>query len=292
MKNRKDDLHTHSIHSDGSKTPSELVEIALSKNIANLSLTDHDNIEGSKEIIKFNNKEINIYSGVELTIKYKQGRMHLLGYNFDVDDSNLNKVLREIKENSIYNVLLYLELLKKDFNITFPQFEIDNLVIAPGNIGRPQIALLLLKYGYCNNVDECFDRYLNPVYDKTRKVKKGITLEEGTDLIHKAGGTTSLAHPNSLKHSYSEFAELMPYFIAAGIDSLETTHPNLNQEERNFFHTQVQKYNLLESGGTDYHGIDIKPDIELASGRNNNVNIPANTLSLTKKIKNRYNMQK
>lgn len=288
MKNRKDDLHTHSIHSDGSKTPSELVAIALSKNIANLALTDHDDIEGSKEIIKFNSNKINIYSGVELTIKYKQGRMHLLGYNFNVDDPNLNKVLREIKENSIYNVLLYIELLKKDFCITFPQFEIDNLVITPGNIGRPQIALLLIKYGYCKNVDECFDRYLNPVYDKTRSLKKGITLEEGTDLIHRAEGTTSLAHPNSLKHPHSEFAELMPYFIGAGIDSLETTHPNLTPEERTFYHIQAQKHHLLESGGTDYHGIDIKPDIDLGSGRNKNVNIPTNTLTLTKKIKNRY----
>ena len=113
MKNRKDDLHTHSIHSDGSNTPKQIVDIAIANNVANLALTDHDNIEGSKEIIIYNSPTINIYSGVELTIKYKQGRMHLLGYNFDVYDQNLNNILREIKEISIYNILLYLELLKK-----------------------------------------------------------------------------------------------------------------------------------------------------------------------------------
>ena len=109
MNSRKDDLHIHSIHSDGSNTPKQIIEIAMSKKVANLALTDHDNIEGSKEIIRYNGNGINIYSGVELTIKYKQGRMHLLGYNFDVEDETLNKTLQEIKENSIYNVLLYLE---------------------------------------------------------------------------------------------------------------------------------------------------------------------------------------
>ena len=288
MKNRKDDLHTHSIHSDGSNTPKQIVDIAIANNVANLALTDHDNIEGSKEIIIYNSPTINIYSGVELTIKYKQGRMHLLGFNFDVNDPELNRILQDIKANSIYNVLLYLEYLKKDYSIIFPQEEIDKLITSPGNIGRPQIALLLIKYNYCKTVDECFDRYLIPIYDKTRGVKKGISLEEGTSLIHNAGGTTSLAHPNSLKHSNEEFASLMPYFISAGIDSLETIHPNLTIEERKFYHEMALKHNLLESGGTDYHGIEIKPDIELATGRNNNIYIPENTLSLTKNIKNRY----
>lgn len=288
MKNRIDDLHIHSIHSDGSNTPSEIVNIALSNNIANISLTDHDNIEGTKEIITYNSPDINIYSGVELTIKYKQGRMHLLGYNFDVYNEELNKVLREIKEYSIYNVLLYIEMLKKDYNITFPQIEIDNLISSKGNIGRPQIALLLMKYKYCQNVDECFDRYLTPVYNKTRSIKRGITLEEGTSLIHNAGGTTSLAHPNSLKHTNEEFIELMPYFISSGIDSLETTHPNLTEQERIFYHHLALKHNLMESGGTDYHGLAIKPDISLGTGRKDNVYIPENTLTLVKKIKNRY----
>ena len=144
------------------------------------------------------------------------------------------------------------------------------------------------KYNYCKTIDECFDRYLIPIYDKTRKVKKGISLEEGTELIHKAGGVTSLAHPNSLKHSREEFASLMPYFVSLGINSLETKHPNLTPEERAFYHEMAIKYHLLESGGTDYHGIEIKPDIELATGRNNDIYIEENSLTLTKKIKNRY----
>ena len=100
MNSRKDDLHIHSIHSDGSNTPKQIIEIAMSKKVANLALTDHDNIEGSKEIIRYNGNGINIYSGVELTIKYKQGRMHLLGYNFDVE------VQLSINEYSNYTFII------------------------------------------------------------------------------------------------------------------------------------------------------------------------------------------
>lgn len=283
-----DDLHTHSIHSDGSDTPEELIQLAVKKNITNFALTDHDNIEGSKELIRLTNYGINIYSGVELTIKYIQGRMHLLGYNIDLYDEELNKVLKEIKEISIYNVLLYLQCLKNDYGIVFPQQEIDNLVNSKGNIGRPQIALLLLKYSYCKTVDEAFDNYLRSIYEKVRKVKRGITLEEGINLIHKAGGVAVLAHPNSILYSYKEFSDILPKFIDIGLDGLETKHYKLNIDEQKFYHNQALKYNLLESGGTDYHGIQIKPDVELGTGKNNNVNIPENTLSLTKRIKSRY----
>lgn len=288
MIKRIDDFHTHSIHSDGYNTPEELVKLALEKNIANLALTDHDDIEGSKEIVRLTNYGINIYSGVELTIKYTQGRMHLLGYNIDLYNEELNKVLREIKEISIYNVLLYLEVLRKDYGIDFPKEEIEKLVHSKGNIGRPQIARLLIRYGHCKNVDEAFDRYLRSIFEKVRKVKRGISLEEGINLIHSAGGVAVLAHPNSVLYSHDEFANILPEFISQGLDGLETQHYKLNADERIFYHNQALKYDMIESGGTDYHGIEVKPDVELGHGKNNNIYIPEGTLSLTKRIKNRY----
>ena len=115
MKSNKMDMHTHSIYSDGSNTPKELIELAIANNITTLALTDHDNIEGSKEIIKLNNGRINIYSGVELSIMAPKGRFHLLGYNIDLENKELNEKLREIKEASIYNLLLYIEVLKNTF---------------------------------------------------------------------------------------------------------------------------------------------------------------------------------
>ena len=284
----KTDLHIHSIYSDGSDNPSTIIKRAISNQTSTIALTDHDNIEGSKEIIKLNNGRLNIYSGIELTIKSKTGRFHLLGYNIDLDNQELNKELKKQKEASIHNIMLYIEVLKKDFGIIIPDEELDYLYNIPGNIGRPQIALLLIKLGYCNDVEECFQKYLIYAYDKVRKVKKGLTDEQGIDLITSSGGIPIIAHPNSLKLAYNELKEYIIYLKSLGLQGLETQHPNLSMEERFVYQGFCKELDLLESGGTDYHGTEVKPDIELGSGRNGNIYIPENSLSLTKQIKSRY----
>lgn len=288
MIQNKTDLHMHSIYSDGSNTPKELIERSISQNTKTIALTDHDNIEGSKEIIRLNNGRLYIYSGVELTIKAAKGRFHLLGLNIDLENERLNKELKTLKEDGLYNVMLYIEVLKKDFGIVIPQKEIDELYKIPGNVGRPQLALLLIKLGYCKEVQECFTKYLIHAYDKVRAVKKGITPEQGIELITNAGGIPIIAHPNSLKLAYQELKEYIIYLKTIGLQGLETEHPNLSMEERYVYQEFCKELDLLESGGTDYHGIDIKPDIEIGSGRNGNIHIPENSLSLTKQIKSRY----
>ena len=106
------DLHTHSIYSDGNLTPEEIVREASKRKIGVLAITDHDNIEGSKELVKLPHKDILVYSGVELTAKANKGRMHILGYNLDLDNEELNRVLDEQKRTAIYN-LLYRYFKKK-----------------------------------------------------------------------------------------------------------------------------------------------------------------------------------
>ena len=288
MTNNKNDLHMHSIYSDGSNTPEELIERSIKQNTTKIALTDHDNIEGSKEIIRINKGRLYIYSGVELTIKASKGRFHLVGVNIDLENEQLNKELRTLKEDGLYNVMLYIEILKKDFNIFIPQQEIEALYKIPGNVGRPQLALLLIKLGYCKNIEECFQKYLIHAYDKVRTVKRGITAEQGIELITNAGGVPIIAHPNSLKLAYQELKDYIIYLKTVGLQGLETEHPNLSMEERYVYHEFCKELDLLESGGTDYHGIDIKPDIEIGSGRNGNIYIPDNSLSLTKQIKSRY----
>lgn len=288
MKLNKTDLHMHSIYSDGSNTPEELIKRALNEQTTTIALTDHDIIEGSKEIIRINNGRAYIYSGVELTIKANKGRFHLLGLNIDLDNPELNEELRKQKEAGLYNIMLYIEVLKKDFGIIIPQEEIDNLYKIPGNVGRPQLALLLIKLGYCNEVEECFKKYLIHAYDKVRSVKRGITAEQGIELIANSGGVPIIAHPNSLKLAYKELKDYIIYLKSIGLQGLETVHPNLSMEERYVYQEFCKELDLLESGGTDYHGIDIKPDIEIGSGRNGNIYIPEYSLSLTKQIKSRY----
>lgn len=288
METRRMDLHMHSTYSDGCNTPLELLEMAKDANISTMALTDHDNIEGAKELMKYVDRGIYLYSGVELTAKVDKGRMHILGYNIDLENEFLNKRLKDMQDASIYNLMLYFELLKRDYGIVISQEEIDKLITKEGNIGRPHIAILLVQHRYCDTIDEAFDKYLVDIYSKIQKIKKGLTKEECVDLILQAGGVVSLAHPSSLKMDNDELDREVAYLHSLGMESIEIQHINNSEDERDYYRYLAKKYNLLESGGTDFHGILVKPDVNIGTGRNGNVDIKEGTLSLTKKIKSRY----
>ena len=206
----------------------------------------------------------------------------------EFENEALNNRLNEMRESSIYNMHLYIDVLKKDFDINIPQEYLDELFNSKGRIGRPQLAIILIKMNLVLSVAEAFNRYLLYAYEKNKKVNQTLSEEECLDLINRAGGIAILAHPNSLLLDDVEIEEEIKRLCSMGLKGLETTHSDLNLKERELYHHLALKYNLLESGGTDYHGLEIKPDILLGSGRNNNVSIKENTLTLTKKIKSRY----
>ena len=288
MEKRYVDLHTHSVYSDGSQEPLQVLNEAKKNNVNILAITDHDNIEGSKELIFQSPKDIYLYSGVEWTANVSKGRMHILGYNIDLDNENLNKRLKDMREASIYNIMLYIELLKKDFNIYIPQERTEWLLNLKGNIGRPQLSLILIEMGYCKTVQEAFDKYLISVFEKVRAIKKGLTKEEAVSLIVESGGIATLAHPGTLKLQPEELKKELQYLKELGLRGIEVFHSNTPQEMREFYLKLAKDYNLLISGGTDYHGHEIKPDIDIGYGRNNNVRIEEQSLSLVKNIKSRY----
>lgn len=288
MITKKADLHSHSIYSDGSDSPEQIVRRAEKNKIGIIALTDHDNIDGSKEIVRVKSNNVYIYSGVELTAKATKGRRHIIGINIDLENSELNSTLKEMRDASIYNMLLYIDLLKKDHGIFIPQFKIDQLLNLKGNIGRPQLALILIDLGYCKTVEEAFNKYLIDVYEKVRAVKKGLTKEEAISLIVNAGGIASLAHPSTLKMTKEELKKELIYLKSLGLSCIEAYHSNEPAEARAYYLELAQELDLMISGGTDYHGFAVKPDIELGSGRNNNTIIEASQLTLIKNVKSRY----
>ena len=288
MITKKADLHSHSIYSDGSDSPEQIVRRAEKNKIGIIALTDHDNIDGSKEIVRVKSNDVYIYSGVELTAKATKGRRHIIGINIDLENSELNSTLKEMRDASIYNMLLYIDLLKKDHGIFIPQFKIDQLLNLKGNIGRPQLALILIDLGYCKTVEEAFNKYLIDVYEKVRAVKKGLTKEEAISLIVNAGGIASLAHPSTLKMTKEELKKELIYLKSLGLSCIEAYHSNEPAEARAYYLELAQELDLMISGGTDYHGFAVKPDIELGSGRNNNTIIEASQLTLIKNVKSRY----
>lgn len=282
------DLHTHSTHSDGTKTPSELLFLAKENNLTYYAITDHDDIEGSKKLVSLPHDGITVYSGVELNAKVDKGQMHILGYNFDLSNERLNNKLKDLKKNSRHNIMLYVNQLKEDYNIDFPQEEIDKILNREGNIGRPLLALLLIQYGYCESVSEAFDKYLGD--EKVRKHKMWITKEECISMINEAGGIAVLAHPFTLKLTNEELKEELKYLVSIGLKGIEIYHSKSTEEQRAYYKELAKEFNLITTGGTDYHGPEVKPNIELGTGIDDNVNISDKDITLIDSVVSRYQM--
>lgn len=260
------DLHTHTIFSDGEYTPDEVITQAREQNIGTIAITDHDNIEGLKTIDYDKYPDIKILPGVELTAQVKKGRMHILGYLIDYYNKELNNFLRTVRKNNINNLKNIVEYLKY-LNITFRPDELEAIYNRPGNIGRPDLAKLLIKYGYVKTVQEAFDEYLVEAFNESRCKNIGYPFDVILDIINKARGISILAHPTSLELNHEDFEELLKDMIKCGLMGLETFHPNIPLEERKFLMDMVEKYNLLYSVGSDFHGEHVKEDIKLGIGK-------------------------
>lgn len=274
------DMHTHTNYSDGDYSPTELIELAKKQNIKILGITDHDTLEGIKNVPK-NIKGIKVIHGIELTAKVSKGRMHILGYNIDINNEELNDKMSWLKDKSTNSVISLIEQLKKDYKIYFTHEEIKELINANHNLGRPDLARLLIKKGYVKTVQDAFDKYLIAAYDKTRKVNKNLKPEECIKLILNSGGIPVLAHPHSLELDNKQLEILLRKMIKQGLKGIEVYHSNNTKEEEKYYLYLANKYKLLISGGSDYHGPITKPDIFLGLGKNN---IMIDDLSILNKI--------
>lgn len=283
------DLHIHTNYSDGELHPLELIRLAIEKRIGILGITDHDTLEGIKKVNKQNplivDSGIKIINGIELSAKIQKGRMHILGYDIDIFDINLNNKMSKLKDNSINSVLSIMEQIKRDYGIIFRYDDIKELVNSNHNLGRPDLAKLCIKYGYASSIQDAFDKYLIDAHNKTRSTGKGLPYEECIELILKSKGIPVLAHPKSLELSEKEFLILLKEMINIGLKGIEVYHSSHTEEETKYYLEIANKYNLLISGGSDYHGPTIKPDIDLGTGKNNNIKIKS--LSLVETIKNK-----
>ena len=280
------DLHTHTNYSDGDLSPYELIRLAIEKRVGILGITDHDTLDGIKQIDKTNSlivdSCIQIIDGVELSAKVSKGRMHILGYDIDINNVNINKEMEKIKDNSINSVLSIMEQIKRDYGIVFGYSDIKELVNSNHNLGRPDLAKLCVKYGYASSIQDAFNKYLIEAYNKTRSTSKGLSYQECIELILQSKGIPILAHPKSLELSEKEFLILLKEMINSGLKGIEVYHSNHTEEEIKYYLEIVNKYDLLISGGSDYHGKTIKPDIELGTGKNNGIRIKK--LSLLDKL--------
>lgn len=283
-------MHIHTSASDGEYDIRELYQMIKKTDLKTISITDHDTIDAYKTLKEMNVHHINIINGCEFSSKpiidTYGSRLHILGYDMDLQNQYLLYLLSQKRRNNYHNFFLLLEELKTDYNIHFSKEEIDK-IFKKKDFGRPDIALLLIKHRYVKNMDEAFSKYLIPVFEKTKPFRKCFSPEEIFDVIKNAGGCISIAHIISNKFNENQLDHFLNYIKNKNVDAIELYHPSHNSSYRKYLLEKIKKYDFLISGGTDYHGPNVKPERLLECNTNDHIKIKK--LSLCDYIVNKKN---
>ncbi|MFO7554447.1 MAG: PHP domain-containing protein [Desulfobacterales bacterium] len=264
------DLHIHSTVSDGTLSPAEILTLAQKLDIAAISITDHDTLKGSRDALSCGiPPSVKFLTGVEISSDPPPsftcaGSFHILGYAVDVDNSELNHTLSMLKDSRENRNPRILKLLS-DMGIEIALEEVLNLT-GGSQIGRPHIAQLMVKKGYARSIDAAFDEYLGngkPAYVNRFRFE----CEQTIKAILNAGGIPVLAHPFLLNIKENEVLEnLIAILTEMGLRGIEVYYPEHTKELVAYYTRLARHYNLLITGGTDFHG-DIKPEIKMGSGK-------------------------
>lgn len=244
----KSDLHIHTLHSDGSMSVGEVMDIAKHKGLDCVAITDHDTVSGVNDALLYGKQiGLKVVPGIEIST-YSVTAIHILGYNIDHNSPALLELLQELLAQRYERACLILEKLKR-FNINI---DIDKL--PKENVGRSHIAMALKEGGYVSSIQEAFDRYLGE--NRLAYVpSKRINPLSAVKAIKQSGGYAVIAHPLQL-HGSKKLVPLIEGLLPYGLDGLEVYYPTHTNKHIATFEKIAKKYNLFMTGGSDFHGIN------------------------------------
>lgn len=240
------DLHIHSIYSDGTMTPREILDTCQKSNIRVAAITDHDTVSGIEETLSLARGNIDVIPAVEMSSNIGDLDIHILGYFIDYCDTKFLEYLDAFKQHRVQRVKKIIEKLYKDGI----QLEFEQIKSIANNcsLGRPHIAEVLVENGYVNSINEAFVRYLgyqSPYYEP----KKNIHPNEVIHIILENGGIPVVAHPGTINNE-----QILYDLILAGAMGLEVWHPDHTPRNQQHFFEIALKNGLLMTGGSDCHG--------------------------------------
>lgn len=253
----KMDMHMHSIVSDGTDSPLELIQKVADAGIELFSLTDHDAIAGSleiqKELKKQNQHNLIFVPGVEFSARDKKGKYHILGYNYSADSQPIQQVVEKAHHMRLDKVSRRLRFIEDEFGFKFSEVDLKKLM-ANHNPGKPHIANMMVEYGYAKNRNEAIREYLN----KKRFPNMYLSPKEVIHAIVESGGIPILAHPSYGDGDQiivgEEMRHRIEHLMRYGLQGLEAYYsgftPKLEKECLDF----AKEYQLYVSAGSDYHG--------------------------------------
>lgn len=280
------DLHTHSTASDGTFTPTELVQLALKKNLQAIALTDHDTVQGIKEAFTAaEGTGLTVIPGIELSTSYtpaspdaskpeKTRDIHILGLNIDIHNAHFQSLLQNFREErQRRNERMIQALQEAGLQITLQDMESS----FPGSVWtRAHFARFLMDTGQVHTMAEAFQRFLGdhaPCFVPREKV----TPFQAIQLIHDGGGKAVLAHPLLYHLQEDQLEDLVRQLARCGLDGLEAIYSTNKGMDESKLRLLAKNHGLFITGGSDFHGSN-KPSIDLGTGKGK-LKIPSELLT-------------
>ncbi len=250
----KIDMHLHSSVSDGTDTPALLLENIRNTDIEIFSLTDHDDCLGCEMIQGFLEPgDPQFITGVELSAEEGGRKYHILGYAYDTNSRLISDLSRTVHEIRMQKLQGMLDFLRDNYGITFSEEDQKRLRHLP-NPGKPHISNLMVRDGIVNSVADGIHRYL----DKFHSGFKDISPEEAVSTILQAGGIPVLAHglfgDGRQNLTEQELDDRVQYLKDLGLMGMECYYSGYSPENEAVARRVCEKYNLLATAGSDYHG--------------------------------------
>lgn len=242
------DLHTHTHHSDGTRTPREVIDVARAHGIHIVAISDHDNLAAYFEAKRYaDSVAVTLIPAMELSCTYDGVDVHVLAYAFNALDEQIDARLRSFRETRHRRGYAMVDRLCA-LGYPIRADRVDQLA-AGGALGRPHVARALVEAGHVKSVAEAFDLLIGT--DKPAYIEKErFRIDEAVALIRNAGGVTSIAHPTL----YPDHERLVPELLDLGIDGVEAFHPDVDEVNRERYSNLARFRGKLVTGGSDDHG--------------------------------------
>ena len=247
----KVDLHIHSTASDGRLSPADVVRKSAEAGLTVIALVDHDTVDGIAPALEAAKTfpQIRVLPGVEISTFVPKGEVHVLGYLIDYTHPELQATLRRMRNSRQERAQRMIAKLK---NLGLPvEWERVQEIVGSGSIGRPHIAQAMLEKGYIASIKEAFNNYIGwggSAYVERDKMPPA----EAVKLILRVNGLPVLAHPSTINDPEAIVTELK----ASGLLGIEAYYDGYTAKESKKLVNLAEKYGLIATGGSDFHGID------------------------------------
>jgi 3',5'-nucleoside bisphosphate phosphatase len=247
------DLHTHTVHSDGTFSPRSLIELASDRGLDVVAVTDHDSIDGLDDATAIGSEiGVEVVPGIELSTTLDGEGVHLLCYFMDPAHPGLAAELRRLREDRFARgERMVARLQELGYPISFDRVR---EIARGGNIIRPHVAQALVEAGVVPTVQDAFTEELIGSRGRAYVEKHALGPAEAIELVHAAGGVCVLAHPGTYREVSPVADGVIEGFAARGLDGLEASHPEHGPEMEAHYLELAGRLGLIWTGSSDCHG--------------------------------------